>query len=89
MLTYTNHSKIKGDAIRFSAETSLPIGLQDDKDYYVLELDFTLNSFKVSEIPNGTPVSVTDAGVGELYVHLGRYINCIDGTGKIINSPLQ
>lgn len=86
VITFNNHCKIKGDAVRFSSTDTLPTGLLPDTDYYVLATGLTPNSFSVSATPNGTAVETTDAGTGTHSVILGRYVNCIDGTGKIVDT---
>lgn len=86
VITYNDHGKIKGDAVKFSSTISLPSGILPDTDYYVLESGLTNNSFTMSLTPNGTPVETTDAGDGVHSIILGRYINCIDGTGALIDT---
>jgi hypothetical protein len=86
LITKTGHGKVKGNIVRFTTTDTLPAGLAIDTDYFIIESGLTVDAFKVSATPNGTAIETTDAGIGTHSVILGQYINCIDGTGALINS---
>jgi len=50
--------------IAFRTTDTLPAGLDAAKTYYVLSVGLTETQFKISTSRTGTPVTVTDAGVG-------------------------
>jgi hypothetical protein len=67
-LTANGHGIQDGWQVVLATSGTLPGGLAAATRYYVTQA--TLNDFKLSLLPNGTPVDVTDAGTGShtLYV---------------------
>lgn len=86
VITIPAHNKAVGNSVKFSSTGTLPAGLLPNTKYYVLSSGLTADTFKISLTPNGTPVTTTNAGTGTHSVILGQYINCVDGTGAVINS---
>jgi hypothetical protein len=62
IITSNGHGLVEGDLLQFTTSDTLPAGLDLATNYYVR--DVTTNTFKVSAIPGGLEVDITDTGTG-------------------------
>ena len=66
VVTANGHQQLGGYIIQFVSTGTLPGGLEEGVNYYVLEENLTPNSFNISESKNGNPLAVTSSGTGTL-----------------------
>ena len=59
----TAHGWNVGDKIRVSSSTTLPAGMSENTDYYVISVPSTV-TLKVSTAPGGASINITDTGTG-------------------------
>lgn len=77
VITSTAHGLSNGDCVWVSSGTTLPAGLSASTNYYVIEA--TANTFKLSAIPNGPSVNITDTGTGtHTYALKGKVFMGVD-----------
>lgn len=62
VVSSTAHGFSNGDPIKFSTTGTLPAGLVAGQAYFVVNA--TTDTFKVSLVPSGAPVDITDTGSG-------------------------
>lgn len=62
ILTMTAHGLKDRDEVRLATSGTLPGGLGQGVNYYVIYL--TSSNFKLAEEPNGAPIDITSAGTG-------------------------
>lgn len=58
-----DHVVQEGDQVVVSSDDTLPGGLAEDTRYFAVQV--TPNAFKLSDVPNGSPIDITSAGSGE------------------------
>jgi hypothetical protein len=63
IVTYTNHGRSVGNAVRFTTSNTLPAGLTTGTTYYISSI-VDANKFTVSASAGGTPIAFTDTGTG-------------------------
>jgi len=70
VITKNDHGLTGGTTVVFSAEgvgSSLPAGIEEGKEYYVLPGEITPNTFRIEELPGtGVGVETTSPGSGTL-----------------------
>lgn len=71
IITATAHGLEDGDRIMFSSTGTLPAGLNYYTVYYVVQK--TTNTFKVSTLPKGEAVNITDTGTGTHTIVSGKW----------------
>ena len=71
------HGLVKGDKLQLTTVTTLPAGLSLTTDYFVT--DVTTGTFKLSAVPDGTSVDITDTGTGTHTFHLKGKVILTDG----------
>ena len=78
IITSVAHGLSNGDCIQVTTSAGdLPAGLAITTNYYVI--DKTTDTFKVSTVPGGSAVDITDAGTGTHTFHLkGKAIYVAD-----------
>lgn len=64
LFTKSNHGLKQRDRVKFSTTGSLPIGLSASTTYYVLSTELTLNTFRLSESPYGSPIIISGSQSG-------------------------
>lgn len=92
-IVYPGHPFQNGDQIEFSTVivNGLPVGVNSGQTYYVVGRDN--NSFQVSFIPNGSPVSiapstaVTVSGTAYTVIHVNDHYY-VHTTGTLLLDPL-
>lgn len=85
VITGTAHGLTVGDCVQFTTDGTLPAGLDLLTNYYVVEV-LSANTFKVSAIPGGTSVNITDTGTGNHAYNLkGKSIECEDHKHLVIS----
>lgn len=68
VLTATGgHDFRTGQVIRFLTAGTMPSGLSEGTDYYVIDADNETSTFRVSTTATGTAVNVTSTGSGDIY----------------------
>lgn len=63
IVTYTNHGRSVGNAVRFTTTGTLPAGLSTATTYYISSI-VDANRFTVAASAGGTPIAFTDIGSG-------------------------
>ena len=66
VITSVGHALQAGATLRFTSSTTLPGGLDSTLDYYVLQAGKTANTFRISDQPDGAPLSFTTNGSGTI-----------------------
>lgn len=72
-----------------NASSTLPAGVSAFTEYFVLPVDLTSTSFKLSTTESGTPLVATTAGVGTFVVVSGRFLTSAEKTALNIGSAAQ
>lgn len=64
-VSWANHGKVAGAAIKFATTGALPTGLTAGTTYYVIAAGLTANTFEVSATPGGAAINTsgTQSGV--------------------------
>lgn len=73
-----------GTRLRLKAEGILPAELSDETDYYVIELDPTDGSFKLSTTLGGSAVDFTTSGTGTLQITIQDTAGRMDRTLRYV-----
>lgn len=61
LFTASSHGLVAGDTVIFETDGTIPTGLTEDQQYYVISSGLTTNDFKVSTTLGGSAVDITDA----------------------------
>ena len=92
IFTSASHGFTAGTKVRLVPDSGsmLPSGVAANTEYFVLDVDLTQNSFKLSTAAKGTPLATTAAGVGTFKVVSGRYLTSAEKTALSIttNEPV-
>ena len=62
VVTWTGHTLVVGDGVKFTTDGALPTGLVAGTAYFVSSV--ASNTFQVSAVPGGTAVNTSSAGSG-------------------------
>lgn len=62
VITSTAHGLTNGDCVWVSSSTTLPAGLSASTNYYIINA--TTDTFRLSAVPSGTNIDITDTGTG-------------------------
>lgn len=94
VVTMNGHGLVAGNSFKFVAPASpgtLPAGIDNTTTYYVLSDGLTANTFRFSATLNGTPVDVTLAGTGTIFLTFGTAMpttmdiaNCLNGAETVV-----
>jgi hypothetical protein len=82
VFTAANHGFTPGTKVRLVADSgsTLPTGVLENTEYFVIDDDLTQNAFKLAVAANGAPLATTAAGVGTFKVISGRYLTPTEKT---------
>lgn len=69
VFTLVDHGLYEGDKIQLQTTGTLPTGLSEDTNYYVIMEGLTTSTFEVASTPKGTPIATTVAGSGTHYFY--------------------
>lgn len=70
VINASGHGLSIGDVIRFESTGVLPIGMTEAQNYHIVDNDFSPSSFKISDIPGGTPLPSSGSATGTQTVGL-------------------
>lgn len=94
-ITLVKHGLKHGDKVKFVSGgeigDSLPTNISGNTTYYVVSnVSYPTNpsntdTFLISATDNGTPITISDAGIGNSKVKFIAIINCVDNNNNIIN----
>ncbi len=79
-IAWPAHGLKAGAVVRFTTTGTLPANLDADKPYFVLSSGLTTDTFRVSDSPNGTAISLSTVGIGVHTADIGRVMH-----GSMVN----